>query len=87
MHTLHNEPGHFYYYNNGISALCENFDFDEKTKKLRIKKIQIVNGAQTIGAIKAAAPSKLQQVLVLVKLTSIKRASKRARYSRRFDQN
>jgi AIPR protein len=76
MHTLDNEPGHFYYYNNGISALCENFDFDEKTKKLRIKKMQIVNGAQTIGAIKTAAPSKLQQVLVLVKLTSIKRASK-----------
>jgi len=76
MHTLDNEPGHFYYYNNGISALCENFDFDEKTKKLRIKKMQIVNGAQIIGAIKTAAPSKLQQVLVLVKLTSIKRASK-----------
>jgi hypothetical protein len=74
--TLETEPGNFYYYNNGISALCEGFDFDEKTKKLKIKKIQIVNGAQTFGAIRTAAPSKLQQALVLVKLTSIKHASK-----------
>ncbi len=43
--TLQSEPDHFYYYNNGISALCESFTFDEKSKKLKIKKLQIVNGA------------------------------------------
>jgi hypothetical protein len=76
LDTLEDQPSNFYYYNNGISALCERFDFDEKTKKLKIKKIQIVNGAQTLGAIRTAAPSKLQQVLVLVKLTSIKHANR-----------
>lgn len=72
--TLAKEPEHFYYYNNGISALCEEFDFNEKTKKVAIKKLQIVNGAQTIGALKHADSEKIRDALVLVKLTAIKHA-------------
>jgi hypothetical protein len=72
--TLATEPQHFYYYNNGISALCEEFNFNEKTKKVAIKKLQIVNGAQTIGALKNADAEKIKDALVLVKLTAIKHA-------------
>lgn len=72
--TLAREPQHFYYYNNGISALCEQFDFDEKTRKVVVRKLQIVNGAQTIGALKHADSEKLKEALVLVKLTAIKHA-------------
>jgi hypothetical protein len=72
--TLSNEPQHFYYYNNGISALCEEFDFNERTRKIAIRKLQIVNGAQTIGALKNADAEKLKDALVLVKLTAIKHA-------------
>lgn len=72
--TLAKEPQHFYYYNNGISALCEEFEFDEKTRKVVVRKLQIVNGAQTIGALKNADAEKLKDTLVLVKLTAIKHA-------------
>lgn len=72
--TLSREPEHFYYYNNGISALCESFDFDPKTRKLFIRKLQIVNGAQTIGALKHANSEQLKDSLVLVKLTAVKNA-------------
>jgi hypothetical protein len=74
--TLEKEPQHFYYYNNGISALCESFDFDERAKRLRIKKLQIVNGAQTLGALRLATSEAIENALVLVKLTAIKHASR-----------
>lgn len=72
--TLATEPQHFYYYNNGISALCEGFDFDEETRKVAIRKLQIVNGAQTLGALKHADSEKIKEALVLVKLTAVKNA-------------
>lgn len=72
--TLDKEPGFFYYFNNGISALCDSFDFNEQSKKLRISRFQIVNGAQTMGALGAADEVKAQQAFVLVKLTALKNA-------------
>jgi hypothetical protein len=74
--TIETEPSNFFYYNNGVSALCEGFHFVERRKTLKITKLQIVNGAQTIGAIRNARPEKLQEVLVLVKLTAVKHASR-----------
>jgi hypothetical protein len=74
--TLQKEPGHFYYYNNGISALCDSFTFDEKTKKVKIKRLQIVNGAQTLGALRYADKDKASEALILVKLTAIKHATR-----------
>jgi hypothetical protein len=74
--TLEKEPQHFFYYNNGISCLCESFSFDSKTRKLKVKKLQVVNGAQTLGAIKHADPENVSKALVLVKLTAVKHASR-----------
>src|SRR5271169_4829563 len=76
METIQDKPENFFYYNNGISALCEEYNFNPKTKKLKIKKLQIVNGAQTVGAIKNGIHSRLKDVLVWVKLTAIKHSSK-----------
>jgi AIPR protein len=76
VETIEKEPANFFYYNNGVSALCEEFHFDPKRKTLKITKLQVVNGAQTIGAIRNGRPEKLQDVLVLFKLTAIKRASR-----------
>jgi hypothetical protein len=72
--TLEKEPQHFFYYNNGISCLCESFSFDPKTRKLKVAKLQVVNGAQTLGAIKHADPEAASEALVLVKLTAVKHA-------------
>ena len=72
--TLQDEPQHFFYYNNGISCLCETFSFEPRTRKLRVKKLQVVNGAQTVGAIKHADSHNVERALVLVKLTAVKHA-------------
>ena len=74
--TIKESPDTFYYLNNGISALCESFDFDEVSRSLTINKLQVVNGAQTLGAIGSVSTHSLSNLQVLVKLTSIKRAAR-----------
>jgi hypothetical protein len=37
----------FWYYNNGISIVCNHYDLDAKTKTVSIHNLQIVNGCQT----------------------------------------
>jgi AIPR protein len=74
--TLNEKPNRFYYYNNGISALCDSFTFDEKSKRLRIRKLQIVNGAQTLGALRLADSDKASNAMVLVKLTAVKHSTR-----------
>jgi len=76
LKTIDNDPEDFYYYNNGISALCEEYLFSEQTKTLSIRKMQVVNGAQTIGALQISSPEKLKDVFVLVKLTQVKHFSR-----------
>lgn len=63
--TIDEHPQNFYYFNNGISALCADFTFNDQTKNLIIKKMQVVNGAQTLGAIQNSDPNKLKDVFVL----------------------
>ena len=74
--TVNSRPRDFYYLNNGISALCDSFDFDASTRRLTISKFQIVNGAQTIGAIGNADGADLRDSQVLVKLTAVKHAAR-----------
>jgi AIPR protein len=74
--TLDKEPNNFYYYNNGISALCDSFKFEARLKQLQITRLQIVNGAQTLGALRLADSEKAGDALVLVKLTAVKHAQR-----------
>ncbi|OGF04152.1 MAG: hypothetical protein A2509_08410 [Candidatus Edwardsbacteria bacterium RIFOXYD12_FULL_50_11] len=48
--TACKDPKHFWVYNNGITALVNNYNFT-KMNILHIEGISIVNGAQTTGAI------------------------------------
>lgn len=77
--TIVNSPETFYYLNNGISALCENFKLNKDNRELIIKRLQIVNGVQTIGAIGNISLqdhfSELSKTQVLVKLTAVEKAS------------
>lgn len=44
------DPGtrrNFWYYNNGISIVCDEYDLDKKTGTVEIRNLQIVNGCQT----------------------------------------
>ena len=77
--TILNSPETFYYLNNGISALCDNFELNKVDRELTIKKLQIVNGVQTISAIGNINAqdhlSELSKTQVLVKLTAVKKTS------------
>ena len=77
--TIIHSPETFYYLNNGISAFCDSFEFNQNAKELTIKKLQIVNGVQTIGAIGHISVqdhfSELNKTQVLMKLTAVKKTS------------
>lgn len=49
--TVSQDPGDFWAYNNGLTILTNKMSYEEKTKKLKIEGMSIVNGAQTTGAI------------------------------------
>lgn len=65
--TAESEPQHFFYYNNGVSAVCSEFELTSKNK-LVAKRFQIINGAQTVGALSADALTR--DVYVLFRLTA-----------------
>jgi hypothetical protein len=49
--TCSEQPDNFWVYNNGITCLVHDYEYNESDKKLVLKGISIVNGAQTTGAI------------------------------------
>ena len=55
--TLKHEAEHFFYFNNGVTFLCEAIneqhprDPHRETGRFRVKGLSIINGAQTVGAI------------------------------------
>jgi len=49
--TLHDEPIRFWYYNNGITMLCDEAALDVENKYIRLVNPQIINGCQTVRSI------------------------------------
>ncbi len=55
--TLREEPEHFFYLNNGLTAYCERLEVNHldrantEQKRIRAFGFSIVNGAQTLGAV------------------------------------
>ena len=62
------ESGNFFYYNNGITATCSNFELDDVN--VIADDMQVVNGAQTVAALADAAAANLvkPQVYVMFRL-------------------
>ncbi len=73
--TISKEPNRFFYYNNGITAVCDHFE--KKGKKIRCINLQIINGAQTVTTIaKSKQPEgKLEKVRVLIRIIDVKKGS------------
>jgi hypothetical protein len=67
------ESDNFYFYNNGITVLCDAWDYDQPSWRLSVTRPQIVNGGQTIRQIAlAAGEAKLRDnVRVLLRVISI----------------
>lgn len=55
--TLKNESDHFFYFNNGVTFLCDTIqeqhprDSNRQVGQFRVRGMSIINGAQTVGAI------------------------------------
>jgi hypothetical protein len=71
--TAYEQPGNFYVYNNGITALVLDYELGRRLKggrKLKINGISIVNGAQTTGSLASldeTPPPDLQVAIRFVK--------------------
>lgn len=53
LNTMAQAPTQFWYFNNGITIVCESYDFDGNT--LKLKNFSIVNGGQTTHNIGSVA--------------------------------
>ena len=71
--AVSNESENFYFYNNGITVLCDAWDYDQPSWRLSITRPQIVNGGQTLRQVAAAqADGRLRDgVKVLLRVISI----------------
>lgn len=80
INTVKKEPEKFWYYNNGITALCSSISkkplggSGRDTGVFECKDVKIVNGAQTVGSIARAyqsSPEQVEQAKVLVRFISL----------------
>jgi hypothetical protein len=80
--TLREQPQHFFYLNNGLTAYCQRLEIpplerpkaDEK--RVRVYGLSIVNGAQTLGSILhhiSGSSSQPLQGFVFLKIISLER--------------
>jgi hypothetical protein len=74
MKTLKEEPDFFSAYNNGLSCVCSDVEFDDRGNIISINDFQIVNGGQTTASLHSAFERgyAINNVKVQVKLTKIK---------------
>ena len=59
-------PDDFFFYNNGVSAICSRLELDGTT--VAADRFQVINGAQTIGSLSKSKSS--DRVFVLFRLTA-----------------
>ena len=65
------DSANFLHYNNGVTFLCDTAPWDPFTRKLTLRKAQVVNGGQTVRVLHAAQREKTLQGDVLVPLRII----------------
>jgi AIPR protein len=74
--TAHEQPGNFYVYNNGITALVLDYELGRRLKggrKLKINGISIVNGAQTTGSLASLAEAPSSDLQVAIRFVKAKK--------------
>ena len=67
--TAHSAPGEFFYFNNGVSAVCTDYWLDNHNR-LVAQNMQIINGAQTVSSLASQAPK--SDIEILFRLTKTK---------------
>ncbi|MCC8929011.1 AIPR family protein [Rhodococcus sp. I2R] len=76
--TLENEPDNFWYFNNGITVICDSVqkEFFKKRAsgepvRLTLKNASIVNGAQTVASISRANQTEIADAYATVRVISL----------------
>jgi hypothetical protein len=78
--TLENEPSNFWYYNNGITILCDEGNLDKEHKGIRMRNPQVINGCQTAMSIRKFAGDLSSDVLVRLYKGQIMSSSTQLRF-------
>ena len=67
--TAEDSPQDFFYYNNGVSAVCKHYKLDDT--RVTATGFQVINGAQTVDALRKALRHKPnEKIYVLFRLTA-----------------
>lgn len=84
LETIEESPERFWYFNNGVTALCESIDrapaggTERRQGTFGLKGVSIVNGAQTVGtlarALRQGKQQELDAVRVMVRFISLESA-------------
>ncbi len=94
--TLREEPQHFFYLNNGLTAYCERLEVNNldrgnvDRKRLRARGFSIINGAQTLGSVEGscrANPEAAPDGFVFLKLISLERCEEDQEFAQRITQS
>ena len=94
--TIREEPQHFCYLNNGLTAYCERIEVhnldrgNPQQKRLKAYGFSIVNGAQTVGSVAAffeTNPQPPPQGHVFLKIISLQRSPDEQAFAQRITQS
>jgi len=71
--TIEEDAKNFYFFNNGISCLSNQITIDQKSGKVKLKGLQVINGAQTVKSLVLGhkKTTLLEKPVVLVRITEI----------------
>jgi len=50
-HSIYNDGKDFFFYHNGITALCNKMELNDETGALKLKGLSVVNGCQSLNTI------------------------------------
>ena len=65
--TAREQPGRFWVFNNGVTALVSDVRRNRRKKTLAVKGISVVNGAQTTGALAKVEQNALADARVMIR--------------------
>jgi hypothetical protein len=94
--TIANEPQHFFYLNNGLTAYCERLEIenvdraDANRKRVTVYGFSIVNGAQTLGSIAKHMKGKegsAPEGSVFLKIISLQKCAENRGFAIRITQS
>lgn len=96
QHTVREEPAHFFYLNNGLTAYCERLEIhnldraNPDQKRIKAFGASIVNGAQTLGVVvqsAVAAGAAPADGYVFLKIISLERCVNDREFAERITRS